>query len=135
MVLLVAVGALDVVSDKVPASNNLANQEEGVSLSSDQTGLQVLILGDVLPCVGRTGRLDKLEGSLLGRLDLSTRGRGHTLTDVDLLGNLTSDLGVVDNGAYYIMQQRRKRVVRKVGKGNSFQGVLSAPWAEAILSS
>jgi hypothetical protein len=33
------------------------------------------------------------------------------------------------------MQQRRKRVVRKVGKGNSFQGVLSAPWAEAILSS
>lgn len=101
MVLLVAVGALDIVSDKVPASNNLADQEESVGLSSDQTGLEVLVLGNVLPCVGRAGGLDELEGGLLGSLDLSARGRGHTLADVDLLGNLTSDLGVVDNGAYY----------------------------------
>lgn len=105
MVLFVAVGALDIISDKVPASNNLADQEEGVGLSSDQTGLQVLVLGDVLPCVGRAGRLDKLEGGLLGRLDLSARGRGHTLTNVDLLGNLTSDLGVVDDGAYCVVQR------------------------------
>ena len=105
MVLLMAVGALDVVSNKVPASNDLADQEERIGLSSDQSSLQVLVLGDVLPCVGRAGRLDKLDGGILGSLNLGTRGRGHTLADVDLLGNLTSNLGVVKDRAYSLCVQ------------------------------
>lgn len=99
MVLSVAIDALDIVTDKVPASNNFSKEEESVSLSSDQTGLQVLILGNVLPCVGGTSRLQELQGSLLSSLKLSTGRRGHTLTNVNLLGNLTSNLGVVEDRA------------------------------------
>lgn len=96
---VVAVGALDVITDKVPASNDLANHEEGVGLSSNETGLQVLFLGVVLPRAGGAGSLRELENRLLGSLDLGTARRGHTLADVDLLGDVTNDLGIVENGA------------------------------------
>lgn len=99
VVLGVAIGRLDVVADKVAAANNLANQEEGIGLSSDKTSPDVLLLGDVLPCVGGASILGELQSGLLGSLKLSSRGRGHTLTDVDLLGNLTSNLGIVQDRA------------------------------------
>lgn len=97
---MVAVSALDIVTDKVPASNDLAEQEEGVGLSGNKTGLQVLVLGNVLPHVGRAGSLGELGNGLLGSLKLSTSRRGHTLADVNLLCDLTSNLGVVQHRAY-----------------------------------
>ena len=112
MVLSVAIDALDIVTDKVPTSNDLAKEEEGIGLSDDQTSLQVLILGDVLPCVSGTGGLQELQGRVLGGLDLSARGRGHTLTNVDLLGNLASDLGVVEDRACLGPRKKRKKIVR-----------------------
>lgn len=99
MVLGVAIGRLDVVADEVAAANNLANQEEGIGLSSDKTSLDVLLLGDVLPCVGGASILGELQSGLLGSFELGSRRRGHTLTDVDLLGNLTSNLGIVQDRA------------------------------------
>jgi len=119
MVLSVAIGALDIITDKVPASNDLSKEEEGVSLSSDQTGLQVLILGDVLPCAGGAGRLQELEGSLLGSLELGAGGRSHTLANVDLLGNLTSDLGVVEDRAYRGTRSKKKCVLSESESGTN----------------
>lgn len=42
LVVIVAICALDIVSDKVPASDNLADHEEDIGFSSDETGVEVL---------------------------------------------------------------------------------------------
>lgn len=89
--------ALDVIADQVPASDNFADHEEGVGLRGDETGLEVLSLGDVLPGVDGTSVPEELEGGILGGLDLGSRGRSHALTNVDLFGNLACYLGIVQD--------------------------------------
>lgn len=99
VVVIVAICALDIVSDEVPASDNLADHEEDVRFGGDEAGVEVLGLCDISPGLCLACVPDELQGSVLGGLDLGTRGRGHTLADVNLLGNLACDLGIVQDGS------------------------------------
>lgn len=109
VVVIVAICALDIVSDKVPASDNLADHKEDVSLGSDETSIEILGLCDVSPGLCLACIPDELQGGVLCGLDLCARGRGHALADVDLLGNLAGDLGIVQDGS--CIKGREVRVI------------------------
>lgn len=121
--MILAICALDIVSDKAPASDNLADHEEDVSLGSDETCVEILSLCDFSPGLCLACVPDELQGGVLCSFDLRARGRGHALADVNLLGNMARNLGIVQDGS--CIRGRRMRVVlvevqRHIGRGCVF---------------
>lgn len=98
---LVLVSRGDLVANDVSSADNLTEGEETEDLDTVGSVSESVSLGDGLSAVndllGLEGvRLDGVEQVLVDRLELRKRGGSKALLEVDLLSELTGDLGPVD---------------------------------------
>lgn len=90
------------VTNEVSSANNLTEGEETENLDTVGGVLEDIVLGDGLSTVndllGFEGvGLDRVEDGLVHGLELGDSGGSKALLEVDLLSELTSDLGPVDS--------------------------------------